>query len=50
MEFQVNRRFIFAYILTMGLNGICMAWTTGVNHQTASIFEAKLNWNENQSK
>ena len=33
------------YAFTMGINMICVAYTTGGNNQTASIFAAKLNWN-----
>ena len=31
-------------MMTIGINGICVAWTTGGNNQTASIFSAKLGW------
>ena len=34
----------------MGINGICVAWTTGGNNQTASIFEAKLGWDAEQTR
>ena len=34
----------------MGINGICVAWTTGGNNQTASIFAAKLSWTSDQTR
>jgi MFS family permease len=34
----------------MGINGICVAWTTGGNNQTASIFSAKLGWSAEQTR
>lgn len=43
-KFKVNRAFLVLYILTLSLNGICVAYTTGGNNQTASIFAAKLDW------
>ena len=45
-EYKVNKWFIVLYIFTMGINGVCVAWTTGGNNQTASIFAAKLGWTE----
>ena len=49
-EFEVNRRYLLLFVLTMGINGICVAWTTGGNNQTASIFEAKLGWNAEETR
>jgi hypothetical protein len=43
-EFEINKKYVLLFVLTMGINGICVAWTTGGNNQTASIFEAKLDW------
>lgn len=34
----------------MGINGICVAWTTGGNNQTANLFAAKLNWTADQAR
>ena len=34
----------------MAINGICVAWTTGGNNQTASIFEAKYGWDVDQTR
>ena len=34
----------------MGINGICVAWTTGGANQTASIFAAKLAWSPAQTR
>eukprot|EP00355_Strombidium_rassoulzadegani_P010378 CAMPEP_0168627064 /NCGR_PEP_ID=MMETSP0449_2-20121227/11010_1 /TAXON_ID=1082188 /ORGANISM="Strombidium rassoulzadegani, Strain ras09" /LENGTH=116 /DNA_ID=CAMNT_0008669189 /DNA_START=106 /DNA_END=453 /DNA_ORIENTATION=+ len=33
----------------MALNGVCVAWTTGGNNQTASIFAAKLGWDAEET-
>jgi len=41
---------IVLYILTMGINGICVAWTTGGNNQTASLFAAKLAWDAEETR
>ena len=34
----------------MGICGICVAWTTGGNNQTASIFAAKLDWDSEETR
>ena len=31
-EFKVQKLFLFFYILTLAINGICVAWTTGGNN------------------
>ena len=49
-KYKVNNWFIRLYILTMAANGICVAWTTGGNNQTASIFSAKLNWTADETR
>jgi hypothetical protein len=49
-EYKVNKLFILLYIITMGANGICVAWTTGGNNQTASIFAAKLGWSADETR
>ena len=47
---KINTRFLWLYVLTFTLNNICVAWTTGGNNQTASIFAAKLNWDPDQTR
>ena len=49
-KYKVNMSFIILYILTMAANGICVAWTTGGNNQTASIFAAKLEWTADETR
>lgn len=49
-EYKVNKWYIVLYIFTMGINGICVAWTTGGNNQTANIFAAKLGWTADQAR
>jgi hypothetical protein len=49
-QFKVNKWFIMLYIMSMGINGICVAWTTGGNNQTASIFAAKLGWSTDETR
>ena len=49
-KFKVNYSFLALYILSVSLNGICVAWTTGGNNQTASIFAAKLDWNAAEAR
>jgi MFS family permease len=34
----------------MAINGICVAYTTGGNNQTASIFAAKMEWDAEQTR
>ena len=34
----------------MAANGICVAWTTGGNNQTANLFSAKLNWTDDETR
>jgi hypothetical protein len=34
----------------VGINGVCVAYTTGGNNQTASIFAAKLDWDADQTR
>ena len=48
-NFKVNYKFILLYSLTIGINGICVAWTTGGNNQTAPIFAAKLGWTADET-
>ena len=43
-------KFVFLYILSVGIIGISVAWTTGGNNQTASIFAAKMNWNAEETR
>jgi len=43
-EHKVSTKFILLFMLTAGINGIPVAWTTGGNNQTANIFAAKLGW------
>jgi hypothetical protein len=43
-NFDVNSAYIFFYVLTMAINGVCVAYTTGGNNQTAGIFAAKMGW------
>ena len=38
------------FIITFCINNICVAWTTGGNNQTASIFAAKLEWNPEETR
>lgn len=49
-KFKVNYWFLVLYILSIGCNGICVAWTTGGNNQTASIFAAKLGWDAAETR
>lgn len=49
-HYRVNSHFILLFVLTMGLNGISVAWTTGGSNQTASIFAAKFNWSAEQTR
>jgi hypothetical protein len=46
----INYRFLLVFIFTMGLNGICLAWTTGGNNQTANVLAAKLGWDASQTR
>lgn len=34
----------------MGLNGLCVAWTTSGNNQTANIFAAKFDWTSEETR
>ena len=43
-RYKVNSGILMLYVVGVALNGICQAWTTGGNNQTASVFAAKLNW------
>ena len=43
-DFKVNKGFLVFYVLSIGLSGACMCWTTAGNNQTAGVFAAKLNW------
>lgn len=49
-QFEVNDRFILFYTISLAINGICVANTTGGNNQTAGIFAAKLGWDEEQTR
>ena len=42
--YKVNRGFLAFYAIVMSVNAINVAFTTGGNNQTASIFAAKLMW------
>ena len=43
-DFRVNKPYLIFYVLTIGLSGACMCWTTAGNNQTAGVFAAKLGW------
>ncbi len=43
-DFKVNTPYLLFYILSIGLNGACVCWTTAGNNQTAGVFAAKLDW------
>jgi len=49
-EFKVKWGFIILYVVTCAINGICVAWTTGGSNQTSSIFAAKLDWTESETR
>jgi len=49
-KFKVNWYFLIFYTFTICANGINVAWTTGGNNQTASIFSAKLDWNPEETR
>ena len=49
-EFAVNHSYLIFCVFTLALNGLCVAWTTGGNNQTAAIFEAKLGWNAEETR
>ena len=49
-RFKVNKSFLVFYLLSISCNGICVAWTTAGNNQTASIFAAKLNWTAEETR
>ena len=48
-HYKINKFYVFFYALTIGINGICVAWTTGGNNQTAPIFAAKFGWSEKET-
>ena len=50
VKFKVNYMYLALYVITLSLNGICVAWTTGGNNQTASIFAAKLGWSAAETR
>jgi predicted MFS family arabinose efflux permease len=47
---EVNTRYILLFVVIMGLNGICVAWTTGGNNQTANVIAAKLGWTAEETR
>ena len=49
-KFKINFLYLMLYVLSIGCNGVAVAWTTGGNNQTASIFAAKLGWNAEQTR
>jgi len=49
-EFRVNKWYVALYAITMAINGINVAWTTGGNNQTANIFAAKLGWSGEETR
>jgi len=40
----INMGTLLQFIIICGLNGICVAWTTAGNNQTANVIAAKLGW------
>jgi predicted MFS family arabinose efflux permease len=42
--------FIAFVALTLGANGICVAWTTGGHNQLANLVAAKLDWTGDQTR
>ena len=49
-KYSTNTSFIIVYLLIVGINGISVAWTTGGNNQTASIFAAKMDWTGDETR
>jgi hypothetical protein len=47
---KVRKLYLLQFVLIMGLNGICVAWTTGGNNQTANIIAAKLGWSQSETR
>jgi hypothetical protein len=43
-NYKANVPYLLFYVITMGINGICIAYTNGGSNQTSGIFAAKLNW------
>lgn len=39
--------FMLVIAVTMGLNGINIAWATGGNNQLVNLYAAKLDWSKN---
>jgi hypothetical protein len=50
MNKDVNVSYILFYVSLLSLNGICVAWTTGGNNQTANLVAAKLGWNAEETR
>lgn len=49
-HFKVNYKFLVFYVVTLALNGMSVAWTTGGNNQTANLFSAKLDWSDDETR
>ena len=49
-EFEINMNFVCLYAFTLGINGICVAQTTGGANQTSTLFAAKFDWTEEETR
>ena len=49
-QYKVSKSFIALYLASLGVNGICVAWTTGGNNQTAGVFAAKMGWTGEETR
>ena len=47
-SFKVNLMFMAVLAVTMGSNGINIAWATGGNNQLVNLYAAKLDWTKNE--
>lgn len=48
-RFKVNYGYLMLYVATLGINGICVTWTTCGSNQTANLFAAKLGWTDEET-
>ena len=49
-ELTINMRYLWLYVSFLSLNATCVAWTTGGSNQTSTLFAAKFDWSEEETK
>ena len=48
-HFKVNIGYLILYVASIGINGLCVSWTTGGANMSANLIAAKLGWSDEET-